>query len=118
MEEALYEVSLFFGVPVSVLLGLLALMMFLVFGSFMWFNLGTSWGFLLGVVPIVLGTLMGIFPMYLVFIYLGLGVLVYFSNLFWIRPHSKGGSEDGYYEREVHLEVPKSKPHKKPPWAK
>jgi len=123
VEEALYEVGVLFGLPYPVLLGILALVMFIAFGSFIWLNLGASWGFLLGVIPVAFGVLLGIFPMYLIFICLGLGGIVYFSNLLWSKNYSEEDNETteivGIAEIPEVLGTSKVSPSKrKPPWAK
>jgi len=56
--------------------------------------------------------------MYLIFICLGLGVFVHFSNLLWSKNYSEEDNEDSEYGQEVHFDVPESRPHGKPPWAK
>lgn len=123
MEEVFQELSTTIGIPLPVLLGIVVLVMFLGFGSFFWRSVGSSWGFLLGVIPVAFGVLLGVFPVWVLFI----GAIPVLSVLY--RSFYGFGSTE---EDEEVLETPraikvletpkvpssKDKSRSKPPWAK
>lgn len=116
---SLQLLSEYLGIPVSVLLVILALVMSLAFSSFGLLNFGSSWGLLLGMVPIVAGSLLGLLPIWVIFI-----CIIPILSLLYSRFSSFGRREEGEEVLDISgvPEVPKlskaTPSLRKPPWAK
>lgn len=112
--------SEYLGLPVSTILILLGIVMFLGYSSFGILSFGTYWGGLLGVFPIMLGVFLGWFPVWMIFI----GIIPVLSILH--RSFYGLGSMEEEEEVSEVLGVPRipkapssrSKFGRKPPWAK
>lgn len=76
IEDTLKELSIILRVSPFTLLILLATVEFLAMGSLLSLAVGTRRMFVFGVIPLVVGTLLGIFPLYFVMVGFVLGLCI------------------------------------------
>lgn len=80
VEEVLDEIVRLWGLSPILIRIVLAVVLFLAFGSFLSSVIGTRQVFIFGVVPVVAGAALGIFLPYFVIVALALGVCISFIS--------------------------------------